>query len=146
MIQIVREEIDIPAVLQSVSDPAAGGVDIFIGTTRNHAHGRRVIALEYEAYEPMALEKMKQISDEVKEKWKISRISIVHRIGRLEIGQASIVIAVSAAHRNEAFKACGYAIDRLKRTVPIWKKEFFEDGAVWVGMEGEEPLHIDALP
>ena len=135
MIQIVKAKIDIETVLQSVLDPSAGGIDIFIGTTRNHSRGKEVLSLEYEAYEPMALKMMNQIADDAKRRWVIDKISIVHRIGRVEIGEASVVVAVSADHRRQAFEACRYAIDMLKRDVPIWKREIFRDGEVWVGAQ-----------
>lgn len=133
MIEIVKERIDVGRVLQSVQDPACGAVDIFIGTTRNHSNGKAVVSLEYDAYIPMALKMMNRIAGDIKTKWGVQKISIVHRIGLLEIGEASVVIAVSSAHRKEAFDACRYAIDTLKKEVPIWKKEYFEDGEVWVG-------------
>jgi molybdopterin synthase catalytic subunit len=135
MIKIVKEKIDVDEVIESVRDPGAGGIDVFLGTTRNHADGKKVFALEYEAYDPMALKMMLQIADDIKSKWNVCKISIVHRTGRVEIGEASVVIAVSSAHRKEAFEACRYAIDTLKKTVPIWKKEFFADGEVWVGSQ-----------
>lgn len=135
MIEIINHNIDVACVLKSVEDPSAGGIDVFIGTTRNHAHGRKVLVLEYEAYQPMALHVMNTIAEEARRRWDIRKISIVHRIGRVDIGEASIVIAVSASHRREAFEACRYAIDTLKKEVPIWKKEFFDDGEVWVGPE-----------
>ena len=123
MITIVREPIDVLTVLKSVEDRGAGGIDIFIGTTRDNANGRNVLFLEYEAYVPMALKKMEEIANEARQRWCITKVAIVHRIGRVEIGEASVLIAVSSAHRNEAFEACRFAIDTLKETVPIWKKE-----------------------
>ena len=135
MIEIVDHKIDIQAVLESLADPAAGGIDIFIGTTRNHSGGKRVISLEYEAYLPMAIRMMERIAAEAHRRWNVLRISMVHRTGHIDIGEASIVIAVSAAHRHEAFEACRYAIDTLKREVPIWKKELFVDGGSWVGAQ-----------
>ena len=135
MIEVVKENIDIHNVIESVEDPSAGGVAVFIGTTRNHSDGKSVLALEYDAYVPMALKLMNRIASEVKSKWGVQKISIVHRVGRLAIGEASVAIAVSSAHRKEAFEACRYAIDTLKKEVPIWKKEFFEDGEAWVKNE-----------
>ncbi|MBI5215049.1 MAG: molybdenum cofactor biosynthesis protein MoaE [Ignavibacteriae bacterium] len=132
MINIVQHSINIQEVIASVSDAGAGGIDVFIGTTRDNAKGKRVLWLEYEAYEPMALKTMQQIVDEANGQWKLKKVSAVHRIGRVDIGEASVVIAVSSAHRKEAFEACRFLIDRLKQIVPIWKKEFFEDGSVWV--------------
>ena len=139
MIAVIDRPIDIPEILASVKDSSAGAVDLFIGTTRDVSRGKRVKYLEYEAYGPMAQQQMEQMAGEVLQKWKVSRISIVHRVGRVAIGEASVVIAVSSAHRREAFEACRYLIDTLKRDIPIWKKEYFEDGAVWVGLEGSQP-------
>jgi MoaE-MoaD fusion protein len=120
-----------------VDDPGAGGVVIFSGVVRNETDGRPVKFLEYEAHPPMAEAKMREIGAAIRARWAgVKRVAMLHRIGRLEIGEASVLIAVSAAHRGEAFEACRYAIDTLKRTVPVWKKEHFEDGEVWVGLQG----------
>ena len=132
MIQIVDKNIDVVELLASVSVPEAGGIDMFLGTTRNHSKGKKVIRLEYEAYSPMALRMMSEIESEIRKRWSVQKISIVHRIGVVPVMEASVAIAVSAAHRKEAFEACRYAIDELKKRVPIWKKEIFEDGEVWV--------------
>jgi molybdopterin synthase catalytic subunit len=132
MIQIVDKNIDVVELLASVSVPEAGGIDMFLGTTRNHSKGKKVVRLEYEAYSPMALRMMSEIESEIRKRWNIQKISIVHRIGVVPVMEASVAIAVSAAHRKEAFEACRYAIDELKKRVPIWKKEIFEDGEVWV--------------
>lgn len=139
MIAVIDRPIDIPEILASVKDRSAGAVDLFIGTTRDVSRGKKVKYLDYEAYGPMAQQQMEQMAEEVLQKWKVSKISIVHRVGRVEIGEASVVIAVSSAHRREAFEACRYLIDTLKRDIPIWKKEYFEDGAVWIGLEGSQP-------
>jgi molybdopterin synthase catalytic subunit len=136
MIDVVDHPIDTAQVLASVSHPGAGGIALFVGTTRNHSHGKEVLYLEYEAYVPMALSMMTQIAAEATARWGLHAISIVHRRTRVGIGEASVVIAVSSSHRKEAFEACRYAIDTLKKTVPVWKKEFFADGAVWV--DGED--------
>ncbi len=126
------------AVTAAVADPEAGGIVVFSGVVRNETGGRRVKFLEYEAHAPMAEAKMREIGDMVHARWPgVKAVAMVHRVGRLEIGEASVVIAVSAAHRAEAFEACRYAIDRLKETVPVWKKEHFEDGEVWVGLQSE---------
>ena len=110
---------------------------IFSGVVRNQTDGRPVKYLEYEAHAPMAEVKMREIGRTVRSRWPgVRRIAMLHRTGRLEIGEASVLIAVSAAHRGDAFEACRYAIDTLKRTVPVWKKEHFEDGEVWVGLQG----------
>ena len=132
MIQIIDKNIDVVELLASVSVPEAGGIDMFLGTTRNHSKGKKVIRLEYEAYSPMALRMMSEIESEIRKRWNIQKISIVHRIGVVPVMEASVAIVVSAAHRKEAFEACRYAIDELKKRVPIWKKEIFDDGEVWV--------------
>ncbi len=130
---IVTEPIDEATLRASVSDPGAGAVLVFIGTTRNQTRGRRVEHLEYEAYEPLALRQMEQIAKEIRERWPdVKGIAIVHRVGRLEIGEASIGIAVSSPHRATAFAACRYAIDRAKESLPIWKKEVWEGGEEWI--------------
>ena len=125
------------AIAADVDDPGAGGIAIFSGVVRNQTGGRPVKFLEYEAHAPMAEAKMREIGDAIRARWPgIRRIAMLHRLGRLEIGESSVLIAVSAAHRGEAFAACQFAIDTLKRTVPVWKKEHFEDGEVWVGLQG----------
>ena len=131
MIKIIKEKINIEEILHSVSDPSAGGIDVFIGTTRNHSNGKKILSLTYEAYQPMALKMMNEIAEEAKQRWHLNRISMVHRIGSVAIGEASVVIAVSSAHRKEAFDACRYIIDTLKTSVPIWKKEVLTDGEEW---------------
>jgi molybdopterin synthase catalytic subunit len=115
--------------------PEDGAVVVFEGVVRNNSGGRRTLYLEYEAYEPMAMRKMEEIGEEVKTKFKIDHIGMIHRLGRLEIGETSVAITVTSAHRRAAFGACQFAIDRLKEIVPIWKKEYFEDGFIWA--EGE---------
>jgi molybdopterin synthase catalytic subunit len=125
------------AIAAQVDDPGAGGVVIFSGVVRNQTDGRPVKYLEYEAHAPMAEAKMREIGGAIRARWGgVRRVAMLHRVGRLEIGEASVLIAVSAAHRGDAFEACRYAIDTLKRTVPVWKKEHFEDGEVWVGLQG----------
>jgi molybdopterin synthase catalytic subunit len=143
--QITCEPIATHALARQLKAPEDGALVIFEGTVRNHAQGRRTLFLEYEAYEPMAIRKLEEIGREVKEKFAIHRIGIVHRIGRLEIGQTSVSIVVSAAHRSPAFAACHYALDRLKQIVPIWKKEYFEDGAVWAEGEGQGSLQLSPV-
>jgi len=112
--------------------PESGGIDIFIGTVRNATKGKNVVRLEFEAYEPMAIAEMQKIANQAFENWPVQKILIHHRTGTLDIGEIPVIIAVSAAHRAAAFDACRYIIDTLKQTVPIWKKEAFEDGEVWV--------------
>jgi MoaE-MoaD fusion protein len=135
--RVVEHPLSPDAIAAEVDDPGAGGVVIFSGVVRNQTDGRPVKFLEYEAHPPMAEVKMREIGAEIRARWSgIRRIAMLHRIGRLEIGESSVLIAVSAAHRGDAFEACRYAIDTLKRTVPVWKKEHFEDGEVWVGLQG----------
>lgn len=112
--------------------PDCGGIDIFVGTVRNNTGGKKVISLDFEAYEPMAISEMRKIAEEILEKYKAYKVSIHHRVGLLDIGEVAVIIAVSAPHREAAFEACRFAIDTLKETVPIWKKEIYEDGEVWV--------------
>ncbi len=137
MIEITREKIDIERVLAAVDAPESGGVVTFIGRVRNHAAGRQVLRMEYEGYETMAQRKLEELAREVEKRWPVQRLAMVHRLGLLEIGEASVVIAVACAHRAQAFEACRFAIDQLKQTLPIWKKEFGPDGEVWV--EGVMP-------
>jgi len=135
--RVVTEPLSPDAIAAEVDDPGAGGIVIFSGVVRNETGGRPVKFLEYEAHAPMAEVKMREIGEAVRVRWPgVRRVTMLHRIGRLEIGEASVLIAVAAAHRGDAFEACRYAIDTLKRIVPVWKKEHFEDGEVWVGLQG----------
>jgi molybdopterin synthase catalytic subunit len=142
--QLAREPIDIPTLARHVRAPEDGAVVTFDGFVRNESHNRATLYLEYEAYESMALAKMCEIGMQLHEKYRIHRVAMVHRLGRLQIGETSVFIAVSAPHRAAAFDACRFAIDTLKRTVPIWKKEYFADGAVWA--DGELPPAPAATP
>jgi MoaE-MoaD fusion protein len=135
MIEIVAHPIDIAAVTAAVADPGTGATVTFIGTTRDHNDGRRVLQLEYEAYAEMALAEIRKIGATLRERWPVTHVAIVHRIGVVPLGEASVVIAVSAGHRGAAFDACRFAIDRLKEVVPIWKKEHFDGGEVWIGSQ-----------
>jgi molybdopterin synthase catalytic subunit len=130
LVRLTRAPIDLSALL--AAGPADGAVCLFVGVVRKENDGRPVRYLEYEAYEDMALPLMEQIAAEALRRWPVTEVRIVHRLGRLEIGQPSVAVAVASPHRPEAFEACRYAIDTLKATVPIWKKEFYEDGAVWL--------------
>lgn len=135
-VEITTEPLSERAVARAVEDPGAGALALFSGVVRDQTGGRRVKFLEYEAHGPMALAKMREIGAAIRERWPtIGRLALVHRIGRLEIGESSVMIAVSSPHRAQAFEACRFAIDTLKETVPIWKKEHFEDGEVWVGLQ-----------
>ncbi len=131
MIEISETPIDVGAVTAAVSHPGAGAVVSFLGTVRDHDDAGRVVALEYEAYPEMAVSQFQQIVREVSERWEVKRVAIVHRVGRLEVGEVAVAIAVSAAHRAEAFDACRYVIDRTKEIVPIWKKELYPHGSKW---------------
>jgi len=138
--EITREPIDITGLRARVLEGASGAVVIFDGVARNNTKGRATLFLEYEGYTEMALRTLQQIGSEARERWPINHIGIIHRLGRVEITESSVVIIVASAHRRVAFEACHFAIDRLKKIVPIWKKEYFEDGAVWV--EGEAMPNI----
>lgn len=132
LFEVVTEALRVDEVVGRVADPAVGAVIAFVGTVRGMTNGREVRYLEYEAYPEMAEETLRQIGDEIRERWKtIRKVAIVHRLGRLRIGDISVVIALSSAHRPEVFDAVRYAIDRLKEIVPIWKKEVWSDGAKW---------------
>lgn len=133
MVRITSRRIDVSKILADVSDPAAGGTVVFIGTVRNHHLGKEVEGLEYEAYSRMADAKLKEIEEEARRIWPIKQISIVHRKGHLRVGEVSVVVAVSTEHRAEAFEAGRFTIETLKRTVPIWKRETTPDGKTgWV--------------
>jgi len=132
MIELDEKPLDVNKAIDYVSAPSVGGIDVFIGTVRDATKGKEVVALEFEAYEKMAISEFEKIVDQAQNQWPIYKSAILHAVGRKEIGDLAVVIAVSAAHRDAAFKACRYIIDTLKKTVPIWKKEIFEDGEVWV--------------
>ncbi len=135
MIQITYEALCPDAITAGVRGDGNGAVVTFLGSTRDSTGDRRVLHLEYEAYRPMADNQLRRIAAEIRERWGITDAAIAHRLGRLEIGDVSLVVAVASPHRKEAFEACAYAIDRIKQIVPIWKKEFFEGGEVWVGSQ-----------
>jgi molybdopterin synthase catalytic subunit/molybdopterin converting factor small subunit len=142
-IEVTAEPLSERAVAEAVDDAGAGAVVLFSGVVRDQTGGRRVKFLEYEAHPPMAEAKMREIAAAVRARWPdMKRIVLIHRIGRLEIGESSVMIAVSSPHRGQAFEACRFAIDSLKETVPVWKKEYFEDGEVWVGLQSRcDPRH-----
>lgn len=133
--RITKSPIDPAEVLASVRDPAAGGTVLFVGTIRNRNEGKVVRGLEYEVYKEMAVRWMLEIEKTVRKKWPVKKMEMVHRYGNLKVGEVGVAVAVSCEHRAEAFEACRFAIDALKRTVPIWKKEKGERGSRWV--EGE---------
>jgi molybdopterin synthase catalytic subunit len=132
---IVRETIDTLRTIAGIKRGEDGATVVFEGVVRNQTRGRKTLYLGYEAYEEMALEQMESLADKAVQQFQIRDVAIVHRLGRLEIGETSVLIAVASAHRAAAFDACRWLIDTLKRTVPIWKKEYFEDGAVWADGE-----------
>jgi len=134
-VRMVRERIDTEAVVGRLKRPADGALVIFDGVVRDNTRGRHTLYLDYEAYEAMALKQMEFLAVEARTRFGVRGASIVHRLGRLEIGETSVLIVVAAAHRGAAFEACRWIIDTLKKTVPIWKKEYFEDGVVWADGE-----------
>ena len=139
-IAITREVINTRQLADAIREDHDGAVVIFEGVVRDNTHGRGTLYLEYESYEAMALARMQRVAEEVSRKFQVSRIGLVHRLGKLEIGEASVVIVAAAPHRRPAFEAALETIDRLKREVPIWKKEFFADGEVWVEGEWDDAL------
>lgn len=132
MIEITAIKIDREKVVNAACDLEAGAVCTFIGTARSKTSGKKVVRLEYECYEPMAISEINKIIEKAKGRWPILKVAISHRIGTLQIGDEAVVLAVSTPHRNESFEACQFIIDTLKQTVPIWKKEVFEGGEEWV--------------
>ena len=140
MFRVSDKPIDLSELVRYVTDPEAGAIVPFIGTTRNNNEGRKVIALDYEAYPEMAEKELARIGADAAKKWPICKMAIVHRLGPVQIGEASVVIVVSSAHRDAAFAASRFAIEEIKKTVPIWKKEVFEGGEVWIGTQSGQPL------
>src|SRR5205085_10816051 len=131
----VRWRIQAQRMSEGIKQGKNGAVVVFEGIVRNHTRNRRTLFLDYEAYEPMALNQMNSLAEKVLANYKVREVAIIHRLGRLEIGETSVLIVVASAHRGAAFDACRFAIDTLKRTVPIWKKEHFTDGVVWADGE-----------
>src|SRR5690625_1692188 len=143
---ITKNPIDINDVYRKVVRAEAGAVSTFTGIVREFTHGKRTLYLEYQAYVPMAEKKLAEIGAEIKEKWGNKETAIVHRIGRLEIPEIAVAIAVSTPHRADSFAACRYAIERIKEMVPIWKKEHWEDGSVWIGDQQEVTSYETKIP
>jgi molybdopterin synthase catalytic subunit len=139
LFEITAAPLSVDEVNRRVTSPAAGAVVTFTGIVRGTNQGRQVRYLEYEAYPEMAESVLRQIGEEVKARWTVEEVAIVHRTGRLEIGEASVVIAIASGHRQGAFEAGRYAIDRIKQMVPVWKKEYFEGGEVWIEGPAEQP-------
>ena len=134
-IKLLQTDIDPLSSINFVSDERSGGLNVFIGNVRNHTQGSAVLKLEFEAYEPMADRKLSQIAHEMIDNWEINKVSIQHRVGRVPLGNASLVVSVSSKHRKDAFSACEFSINRIKEIVPIWKKEYYEDGEIWIGSQ-----------
>ena len=132
LIRLIREPLDRDALVAAVSHPSAGGIVVFEGVVRDHARGKQVRYLEYDVYPEMAEQQIRTIVAEAQQRWGVERVAVAHRFGRLQIGEASVIIVVAAPHRGEAFDACRYIIDTLKTTVPIWKKEVATNGEEWV--------------
>ncbi|MBI1745832.1 MAG: molybdenum cofactor biosynthesis protein MoaE [Acidobacteria bacterium] len=136
MVALVNERIDREALVCCLRQDSDGAIVTFDGVTRNHSRGKAVLYLVYEAYESMALKQMYELRDQARQRWPITDMALIHRLGRLEIGESSVFVAVTSPHRRAAFEACQFGIDTLKRDVPIWKKEFYADGEAWI--EGQE--------
>ncbi|ALX48660.1 molybdenum cofactor biosynthesis protein MoaE [Lentibacillus amyloliquefaciens] len=143
---LTQEPIDPNNCIEKVTRNEAGAVNTFIGTVREFTKGKRTLFLEYQSYVPMAEKKLAQIADEIEEKWGNTDTAIAHRIGRLEITDIAVVIAVSTPHRADAFEASRYAIERIKEIVPIWKKEHWEDGTQWIGDQKENTSYDKKIP
>jgi len=131
-IQLTRDRLDRDALVAAVSHPSVGGIVVFEGVVRDNVRGKQVHYLEYDVYEEMAQQQIHTIITEAQQRWGVERVAVAHRFGRLEIGEASVIIVVASPHRAEAFDACRYIIDTLKSTVPIWKKEVATNGEEWV--------------
>jgi len=138
LLEITDHALSLDALVRSIGQETSGAIASFLGTVRALSRGRRVQHLEYDAYPEMAAAVMREIATEIRERWPVDQIAIQHRTGRLEVGEASVAIAVGAPHRREALEACAYAIERLKQVVPIWKKEVWTDGAEWIGSTVDE--------
>src|SRR5690242_21164415 len=132
LIEITRERLDREALVAAVAHPSVGGIVVFEGVVRDNARGKQIRYLEYDVYPEMAVQQIREILAEAQRRWHVDRVAVAHRIGRLEIGEASVIIVVATPHRGEAFDACRYIIDTLKTTVPIWKKEVATHGEEWV--------------
>ncbi|MCS6975516.1 MAG: molybdenum cofactor biosynthesis protein MoaE [Gemmatales bacterium] len=142
MIRLQHEPIDYAGVTEAVRSPLAGAVVLFLGTVREFTDGRRTTHLEYEAYPAMAEKKLAEIEAELRQRWPVVGVAMVHRLGRLELGEVSVAVAVSAPHRAEAFEAARHAMERIKAIVPIWKQENWDDGSTaWVHPESQPCCH-----
>jgi molybdopterin synthase catalytic subunit len=144
--RVTADVLDSQAITALAEDDGAGAIVTFVGTVRDNARGRGVLWLDYEAYPEAAEVQLRKIGGEIRERWPVLGIAIEHRTGRLGIGEASVVIAVSSAHRDAAFQAASYAIERIKQIVPIWKKEAYDDGETWIGSEADYQVEIGRMP
>jgi molybdopterin synthase catalytic subunit len=140
LIRITADPLDPQPFIEHVRRDESGALALFLGVVRNHNLGRRVLHLEYDAYPQMAEKKLRQVIEEIMSRWPITDIAIAHRTGRLEIGETSLLVAVSSPHRHEAFEACQHAVNRIKEVAPIWKKEVWEGGEAWIEGEGQPTL------
>jgi molybdopterin synthase catalytic subunit len=144
--EIAKEPIEIQSVIDKVVQREAGAITTFIGTVRELTHGKKTLFLIYEAYESMAVKKLAQIGSEIEERWPGSKVAITHRVGKLDITDVAVVIAVSTPHRADSYEANRYAIERIKEIVPIWKKEHWEDGTEWIGDQKEKVAYPSGKP
>lgn len=146
LFEIVKHPISVEEITNKVIRNEAGAVTTFVGTVREFTHGKRTLSLEYQAYEKMAVKMLEQIGHEISEKWNDAMVAITHRIGKLEISEIAVVIAVSTPHRKDAYEANEYAIERIKQIVPIWKKEIWENGESWIGDQLEKTQYPEGKP
>lgn len=146
LFKLTATPISVEEIISQVERREAGAITMFVGTVREFTQGKRTLYLEYQAYEAMAVKKLKQIGDEIVEKWPDTVVAITHRVGKLDISEVAVVIAVSSPHRKMAYEANEYAIERIKQIVPIWKKEFWEDGTAWIGDQLENNAYINDKP
>ncbi|MEH6948379.1 molybdenum cofactor biosynthesis protein MoaE [Bacillus sp. JJ634] len=146
LFEITHSPISIEALISKVSRREAGAITTFIGTVREFTKGKKTLSLEYQAYEPMAVKMLSQIGDEIQQKWPDALTAITHRVGKLDITEVAVVIVVSSPHRKTAYEANEYAIERIKQIVPIWKKEFWEDGTKWIGDQLETVEYPEGKP
>ncbi|MDR7245520.1 MULTISPECIES: molybdenum cofactor biosynthesis protein MoaE [Priestia] len=146
LFEVVNQPIVVDEIIEKVSRREAGAITTFIGTVREFTKGKKTLSLEYQAYVPMAVKMLSQIGDEIQERWPDALTAITHRIGKLDITEIAVVIAVSSPHRKTAYEANEYAIERIKQIVPIWKKEFWEDGTKWIGDQLETKQYPEGKP
>jgi molybdopterin synthase catalytic subunit len=146
LFEVVNQPIVVDEIIEKVSRRDAGAITTFIGTVREFTKGKKTLSLEYQAYVPMAVKMLSQIGDEIQERWPDALTAITHRIGKLDITEVAVVIAVSSPHRKTAYEANEYAIERIKQIVPIWKKEFWEDGTKWIGDQLETKEYPEEKP